>query len=183
MNYEDFLKKIKKVDGKRNHTIKNSYGVRDAFLFYRKIRPKESKYVLTDCQYFKIIRLVNNKLKEQFLQGKDIVFPERMGKLELKKRPHYVYYKNDKLRISNPIDWQATLKLWYEDEEAFNKKILIREETKESFRVKYDRYNANYNNKAFYKFSVNRDLKVKLKELINNNKIDAFKDGETEHKS
>lgn len=180
MNYKDFLKKVKKVDGKRNHKVKNSYGVRDAFLFYRKIRPKEKQYVLSDVQYFKIIRTINNKLKEQFLQGKDIIFPERMGKLELKKRPHLVYF-NDKNRlvITNPINWQATLKLWYDDEEAFNKKILIREESKESFRVKYDKYNATYNNKAFYKFSINRDLKVKLKEQINNNKIDAFQDGKT----
>lgn len=183
MEYKDFLKKVKKVDGKRNHKIKNSYGVRDAFLFYRKIRPKESKYVLSDCTYFKIIRTINNKLKEQFLSGKDIVLPERMGKLELKKRPHYIYFKEGKLKITNPINWQATLKLWYDDEEAFNRRLLIREESKESFRVKYNKYNANYNNKAFYKFSINRDLKIKLKELINNNKIDAFKDGKTEHKS
>ena len=73
--------------------------------------------------------------------------------------------------------------MWYDDEEAFNRRLLIREESKESFRVKYNKYNANYNNKAFYKFSINRDLKIKLKELINNNKIDAFKDGKTEHKS
>lgn len=181
MEYKDFLKKIKKVDGKRNHKIKNSYGVRDAFLYYRKVRPKDSKYVLSDVEYFKIIRTINNKLKEQFLQGKDIIFPMRMGKLELKKRPHYVYFKDGKLKITNPINWQSTLKLWYEDEEAFNRKLLIREENKESFRIKYNKYNANYTNKIFYKFSVNRDLKVKLKELIINNKIDAFQDGKTIH--
>lgn len=173
-NYTEFIKKLKKVSEKRNHKILNSYGVREAFLYYRKVRPKDSKFVLADIEYFKIIRTVNNKLKEQLLLGNDINLPERMGALELRKVNRGVSYSNGKLKNSYPINWDKTLKLWYEDEEAFNTKMLVREESKEVYLVYYNKYNANYNNKSFYQFNTNRDLKIKLKEQIKNNKIDAY---------
>lgn len=173
-NYADFIKKLKKVSEKRKHKILNSHGVREAFLYYRKVRPKESKFVLADIEYFKIIRTVNNKLKDQLLQGNDVTLPERMGKLEVRKTNRGISLSNGKVKCSYPINWDKTLKLWYEDEEAYNDRVLVREESKDVYLIYYNKYNANYNNKSYYQFSTNRDLKVKLKEQIKNNKIDAY---------
>ena len=60
MAFEDFIKEVKKVHQERHHKVTNSYGSKDAFHYYRKVRPKEDKYVLTDCEYLHIIRNINN---------------------------------------------------------------------------------------------------------------------------
>ena len=48
-------------------------------------------------------------------------------------------------------------------------------EEKEVFKVYYNRIKANYNNKSFYEFIVNRDLKRRLKQRIKSGNFDAFK--------
>lgn len=64
ISYEEFRGLVNKVKGSRHHKIKNSYGVYDGYKFYRKTKPKESKYILTESQYFSIIRKVNKLLAD-----------------------------------------------------------------------------------------------------------------------
>lgn len=174
MGYNEFIKKIKKVNNNRTHKVTNSYGSKDAFKYYRKIKPSDSKYVLTDCQYLHIIRSINNCLRDYLLEGKDVILPERMGRLELRKTSSRIKFENGKIKTNLPIDWSATLKLWYDNPVYKNKKQLVRQENIETFRVLYNRVKANYNNKSFYEFSTNRELKLGLKKNIKLNKIDAF---------
>ena len=75
-----------------------------------------------------------------------------MGRLEVRKRSNSIKFKDGKVVTDLPVNWDATLKLWYEDEESYNNKILIREENKETFRIHYNKIKANYNNKSFYQF-------------------------------
>lgn len=84
-------------------------------------------------------------------------------------------FNNGKLHTNLPIDWDRTLKLWAEDEEAYKEKMLVKVEEKEIFKVFYNKGKANYNNKSFYEFEVNRDLKRRLKQRIKDGLIDAFK--------
>lgn len=177
MEFKEFIKTIKKVNNERHHKVTNSYGSKDAFHYYRKIKPNDSKYVLTDCQYLHIIRTINNQLRLNLIEGKDIVLPEKMGRLELRKQTNKIYFKDGKLKITSPVDWEATLKLWYDDSNSKNKKQLVRQETQEIFRVIYNKSKANYNNKSFYDFYTNREIKLGLKNNIKLNKIDAFKYG------
>ena len=174
MKYDDFLKDIKKVHCNRNHKVTNSYGSKDAFKYYRKTKPLDSKYVLTDCQYLKIIRLINNQLRDKLILGEDVLLPERMGRLELRKYAPIIKFENNKLKTSLPINWQETLKLWYENPISKKKKQLVRQENSFTFRVYYNRNKANYNNKSFYEFCTNRDIKIGLKKNIKLNKLDAF---------
>ena len=177
MAFEEFIKEVKKVNQERHHKVSNSYGSKDAFHFYRSIRPKEDKYVLTDCEYLKIIRLINNYLRDSLIEGNDIILPERMGRLEIRKRANTVSFKEGKLKLTHAVNWYATLKLWYENPICKNKKQLVREESVDTFRVFYNRSKANYNNKTFYEFDTNRTIKLGLKKNIKLNKIDAFKYG------
>lgn len=55
------------------------------------------------------------------------------------------------------------------------KKMLVKVKEKEIFKVFYNKGKANYNNKSFYEFEVNRDLKRRLKQRIKDGLIDAFK--------
>ena len=98
-----------------------------------------------------------------------------MGSIELRKYNAEVSIKNDEIITNLPIDWNRTLQLWEEDEESYKNKLLVRMEEKEIFKVFYNKRIANYNNKAFMKFEVNRYLKRGLTQRIKNKLIDAFK--------
>lgn len=174
MDYNEFIKEIKKVNKKRNYQITNSWGVYDGYKYYRKTKPKEAEYILKEVQYFAIIRKVNNILFDLLANGEDITFPCRMGKLELRKHKPKIKLDGNKVKINTPIDWNRTLKFWYEDKESFKNKIILKMEEKEIFKVHYNKNVANYPNKLFYQFKVNRDLKLKIKENIKENIIDAF---------
>ena len=177
MAFEDFIKDVKKVNKERHHKVANSYGSKDAFHYYRKIKPNDSKYVLTDCQYLRIIRLINNRLRDSLIQGEDIILPERMGRLEVRKRAITKEFKNGKLKLTSPVDWKATLRLWYDNPICKNKKQLVRQDVDFIFRVLYNVNKAKYENKTFYEFYTNRDIKLGLKKNIKLNKIDAFEYG------
>lgn len=177
MAFEDFIKDVKKVNKERHHKVSNSYGSKDAFHFYRKIKPDDSKYVLTDCQYLRIIRLINNRLRDSLIQGEDIILPERMGRLEVRKRAITKEFKNGKLKLTSPVDWNTTLRLWYDNPICKNKKQLVRQDVDFIFRVLYNVNKAKYENKTFYEFYTNRDIKLGLKKNIKLNKIDAFEYG------
>jgi hypothetical protein len=170
----EFKKKIKKVNSSRVHKITGSLGVYDAYKNYRKHRPKEKKYVLTESQYFSIVRQINNLLADELSVGKEISFPKRMGIIELRKYNTNVRFdEHGNLKTNLPIDWNKTLELWYNDEESRNNKTLLRQETKEVFKIYYNKYSANYNNKSFYEFKCNKDLKQRLKQNIKYGSIDA----------
>jgi hypothetical protein len=177
MEFEEFIKDIKKVNRERNHKVNKSYGSKDAFKYYRKIKPTDSKYVLTDCQYLQIIRLINNRLRENIINGKDVNLPEKMGRLELRKRNSKVKFIDGKIKTNLPVDWNATLKLWYNNPICKQNKQLIRQEVQNVFKIYYNVNKANYNNKTFYEFFTNREIKVGLKKNIKLNKIDAFSYG------
>lgn len=168
------IEDIKRVNQKRNHKIKNSYGVYDAYKYYRKNKPKDKKYILTESQYFSIIRHINNLLVDKLLLESEIKFPCRLGSLYIIKNSTKIYKEGNVLKNTYPIDWNTTLNLWKDDVEAYNQRILVKHLSKEVFKIKYDKRKANYINKSFFDFKPNRTLKIKLKELIKNNNINAY---------
>ena len=175
MEEQEFLNKVRKVKESRNHKVKNSYGIYDGYKFYRKNKPKDPKYVLTESQYFAITRKVNEFLAEALSRGEDVILPFRLGRIEVRKYESRITWDGKKVKSNLPIDWDRTLKLWYEDEEAYKNKTLVKVEEKEIFKVYYNKQLADYNNQVFYEFNVNRELKKRLKQRIKEGKLDAFK--------
>ena len=174
MKEQEFLDNIKKVKNSRNHKVKNSYGVYDGYKYYRRNKPKDSKYVLTESQYFAIIRRINELFVDSILSGSDIILPCKFGRIELRKYAPKIIYDGKVIKTNLPINWDKTLKLWYEDKNSYKNKVLIRMEEKEIFKLYYNKTLAEYNNKSFYQINFNRDLKKKLKVGIKNGNIDAF---------
>lgn len=172
---DDFRKKVLKLDKPRQHKVNNSLGVYDAYKWIRKNKWLDIGRPITEHEFYTIIRQVNNLLAENFLKGRDIVLPHRLGTIELRKYETKMSFNNGKLHTNLPIDWDRTLKLWAEDEEAYKEKMLVKVEEKEIFKIFYNKGKANYNNKSFYEFEVNRDLKRRLKQRIKDGLIDAFK--------
>ena len=110
----------------------------------------------------------------KLLMGEDIILPCKMGKIEVRKYNRSISIKNGKVVTNLPIDWDRTLKLWSEDEEAYKERTLIKMEEKEIFKVHYNKAKADYTNKSFYQFNANRELKRTLKRNIKEGRVDAF---------
>ena len=165
MEEQEFLNKVRKVKESRNHKVKNSYGIYDGYKFYRKNKPKDPKYVLTESQYFAITRKVNEFLAEALSKGEDVILPFRLGRIEVRKYESRITWDGKKVKSNLPIDWDRTLKLWYEDEEAYKNKTLIKIEEKEIYKIFYNRNLADYTNKSFYQFNFNRELKKSSSKL------------------
>lgn len=170
MNIED----IKKVQEHRKHKVTGSIGVYQAYKWIRKNKWLDIGRPLTEHEFYSIVRRINGKLAEALSLGAEIKLPHRMGSLELRKTNTYVGIKDGKPHNNLPIDWDSTLKLWCEDAEAYNNKTLLKLEERERFKVIYNRANANYENKSFYQFKVNRELKKMLKHNIKEGLVDAF---------
>ena len=173
--FQKFRSKILKLAGPRKARITNSWGVYDYYKYYIKHRPKEHKYALSESQYFSIIRRINQKLVEELLRTGTIYLPNRMGTIEIRKRTYSPRIDSDgKVILHAPIDWQKTLRLWYEDEESLQNKTLIKVESREVFRTVYRKAKAVFQNKAFYFFRLNKYAAISMKQSIKTGNFDAF---------
>lgn len=172
--FDQFRKSIKKVTGTRVHKITKSLGVYDIYKYIRKNKWFDIGRPVTEHEFYSIIRTMNNYMAEALANGQDVYLPNRMGRLEIRKTNAFVAIKNNRIITNRPIDWDRTLKLWYEDQEAFNNKTLVKEESNEIYKVYYNKNKAEYNNKSFFDFNVNRDIKSRLKQNVRKGKISAF---------
>lgn len=174
MNLKEFKSKVLKKKEHRKHKVTNSYGTKQAWRWLKKNKWLNIGQSISEREFGIIIKTIHKILKDQLLAGKDINLPCKMGRIELRKFKTWVDFKDGKLLTNLPIDWDRTIELWYEDEEAYDKKILIRREAKEGFKIRYEKNIATYNNKTFYDFIPNRELKQELSNKIKNGEIDAF---------
>jgi hypothetical protein len=100
-----------------------------------------------------------------------------MGQIELRKYNTYVKFDDGKIKTNRGVDWDATLKLWYEDSEAKENKIIVKMEDPEVFILYYNKVMSNFNNKSLYDFKPNRELLLAVKKAGKEGKIDAYKIG------
>ena len=153
--------------------VSNSIGV---YTFYKMIRKHKWYDIgrpLKEHEFYSIIRGVNKLIADEIALGHTITFPSKMGTLELRKFQPSAKFVDGKLKVTYPIDWDSTLKLWFTDPEAKENKILVRLEEKEVYRIKYCKFKANYENKSFYEFTLNKNVRKALKENIKKGLIDT----------
>lgn len=129
--------------------------------------------VLTEGQWSKIIQEVHNAIIERLIEGHTIVLPYRMGRLDLERWDRRVKINRGKASTNLPVNWLATLKLWYEDRDAMEKKIRIRQEFGSMFCIGYNKRRARYNNMVFYRLMAYRSLRKVLNEMGRDGKIDG----------
>lgn len=174
-DYNEFRRKILKLEGKgKKAMVSNSWGVYDAYKLIRKHEWYNIGRPLKEHEFYSIVRGINKLLGEEITMGNSVTFPQRMGHLELRKIKTGVTYKNGKLKVTYAIDWDSTLRLWFEDKEARDKKILLRFENGDQFKVRYCKYKAAYRNMAYYQFTLNRGLKRRLKDNIKLGIVDTM---------
>lgn len=167
---EDFKKSIKKVTNKRVHKIVNSYGVIDAFIYYKKHRPKEKEFVISDKNYRQFIRRTNFLLGEELLKSGELKLPLQTGALRIHRKEIRPVIEEGKLVYNAPINWDATLELWATDNESKVNKTLVKVEPGYIYSIRYRHHKYRFKNKEYYLFKPNRGFKLRLKEKIQNKK-------------
>lgn len=174
----EFKKRTRKVESPRKHRIKNSLGIRDAFLYLQRNKWFNIGRALPEHLFQQIIREVNNQLAFELMEGRTIVFPEKMGFMEVRKAPRYVNIEDGKVKTNYRVDWDKTLELWYTDSEARKNRTLVRDtDSKERFVLRYNRSTANFNNKCYTQFIPQRGIRRILGQNVKQGKIEAYSYG------
>lgn len=172
-NFSEFSKRVR-LRKKRVCKITNSWGTYDYYKYYRKNKPKDKRYVLTESQYFAIIRRVNQELGDELLKSTRIILPYKMGNLEIRKIDLTPRFGKNGIIKNRFVDWDSTLKLWYKDKEAHTDKILIYDESTEGFKFIYNKNQAVFVNKFYYQFRLNDMIRSKMFKNAKQGKFDAY---------
>lgn len=174
MDYKEFETSIRKAGQKRTVKIRDSYGVYDIYKHIRKNKWYDIGRPLKEHEFYSIIREVNNMLAKEIIKGNSISFLCGMGHIDITKYTPEVKIKEGKLKIGYAVNWKDTIKLWFEDAEARKEKILLRHEPKYIYHIKYNKAKANYKNKCFYKFAINRFIKNALSNNIKKGRVETL---------
>lgn len=169
MSYKNYRVAKLKADKKRKtkYKINNSYGTQHIYRYC--ITNKLIPHKLPYKTFSHIIKTIHESFIEDVLNNRQVIFPNSMGGLVMYKKLQKKAY--DKL----PVDWDRTLRLWYEDEEAEQQKILVRYENKYLYKIQYLYDKASdHKNSSYYWFNVSRTFKKKLIDRINDNLINAL---------
>lgn len=172
-DFSSFREKVLKIHDKRFNKIKDSVQTRTAYRWLVKNKYL-NKQDISETDFRTIIKEVNNSIIDEFLKGYDIKFPHGMGGLQLRKMPAKIKFINNRMVTNKPINWKETLLLWNTDKEAYDSKLVVRNDIKEIFSIQYIKNRAFFKNAFFYNFRPARNIKKKLFDKINNNEIDAF---------
>lgn len=156
-----------KGSGEHVYAVNNSWGVYDYYKYYRHNRPRErSYYKMNEYQYYKLIRTVNEYLVDLLFSNARVELPDGLGELLILNKPAKVSFKDGKLITNRPVNWDATLRLWFEDPQAEKNKTLVRWDTDNVVNIVYRKTKSSFKNKSFYEFQVIRRIKQRLSSLI-----------------
>jgi|TARA_R110000851_G_scaffold314588_1_gene476693 hypothetical protein len=164
---------------KRIHKNKSNFGMKDYYNFYDN---NYEPYNVTRLIYNKIITDFNKELRKLII-NQNLIYkiPYLYFEIMLKKEKRVPRIVNGKLINNVPIDWQKTNKLWAQDEEAKEKKLLVRYNNSHTsgyiFRIYCKKFNSKVKNKNLFKFQPNREFKRELSKRIkdtNQDNLNAY---------
>lgn len=159
MTEQEFATNISKKKGKR-HTKTNSTRIEKVYDSIPYRTWKTQGYKKPNRRLFAAILKEFGKVSIDFwLHGYDLIFPCQLGRLCLIDISKNITIDNKGKATSNmKTDWKTTLKLWNEDEEAYNKKIIIQYDRDKITSFSYNKGAAVYKNKQFYHVFIKRSL-------------------------
>ena len=166
------MSKNKRTEGK----IISHYGITDYYKYFKKDNPTLK---ITYQQYTKIIKQFNENLINLIIdENVTYVLPYLGSSLSIRKTKRIPRIVDGKLYNPTPVDWVATNKLWDEDEEAKDKKLLVRynnnHTSKYVFRVSFRKYIHPFINKKYYNFQTSRKFSRLLAARINDENKDKY---------
>lgn len=162
--FEEYSVKTRRA-AQKQFSVSDSHG---SFEFYNYIaHNKLNKFKQDRGRTMRTIRNVGNYIREYVAAGKEIVLPYGLGSLILKSMDAAVVSQDGEVKLRASVNWYETLKLWFEDDEARENKVLVKYTSPRKIIPTWEK-NVVYKNVSFYKFYFNRMLKAKIKENIQN---------------
>lgn len=169
--FEEFVRDIKNKSPKV-HRATDSYGMKQFYRWLVKNKWFDIGKELTEREVGQLIRNVSLLVGQYILDGNVFELPSGMGSIEVRTYKSRLNFKNGRIDTALPIDWNNTYKLWYEDEQAKNKKTLIRYDNLNRYVIYHKR--VNFPNSSYFKFHANYLLKKELTSRINNGQHYVF---------
>ena len=157
------------IKNKRTHgKIKKDYGMADYYKYFKKEYPELD---ITNKKFYNVIADFNEKITEMIIEDNlDYQLPHLGASIAVKKTKQIPKIVDGKLVNTSPVDWVTTNKLWNEDEEAREKKLLVRfsnsHTSKFIFRVFFKKYYLSFLNKKYYSFKTSRGFQRLLAKRI-----------------
>lgn len=173
-NLKDFMVEIKRAHQTRKHKVTNSYDTKDFYRNYIKGLDKNSEYYISEKQYGNILKVTNDLIMEKLLEGFQVVFPYNLGCLQIESSKNKFYYKNGELKTTYMIDWNETIKLWFEDDECRKNKTFVRRDNAEKYIVRYHHAKGKLKNKTLLYFLPCRRLTDKIEQKRKEEGINAI---------
>ena len=151
----------------RKHNLSKGYGVADYYKFYN------NKYEnsLNEKKYRKILDKFYVELEKLIIkEGVDFIMPFLNFEITIRKDKRKPRIKDGKLINNTPVNPVATKKLWDENAEAKEKRILVRYNNSHTsgyvFRIYCKKFRSSLKNKTLFKFRPIRSMKRNLAKII-----------------
>jgi len=161
----------KRTQGK----INVDYGIKDYYKYYKNNNDK----VVDSKKFHKVISEFNKRIVDSIINDNLEFTPKTLQfTFCIRKSKRVPRIENNKVINTNPIDWKSTNKLWENDLEAAEKKIIIRylnnHTSKYVFRIKLLKSGTTYSNKKMYRFKPCRGFQRTLAKRILDEKQENF---------
>lgn len=171
---EEYFRQILKLGEKRQSKISNSYTVIEVYRYLYKIGYFKN-IEMTKEKFYSIWSKVTSYMSEGLSKGEEYKLPFGMGSLELRKGKSRVFITDRKLVYRyKEIDWNTTLNLWYDDDEARQNKTLVRYEKRYGYRIFHSKFNATCHNLMYFRFRTMDSLKCKIDKQVSEEDLDLF---------
>lgn len=162
----------KRTEGK----IPTDYGMKDYYKFFSNTYGKD---IVSAAKFNKIISEVNLAIIEMMLnEGFEYKMPYINTTLMIKKDKRTSKIKDGKVVNNAPVDWPTTKKLWAMDEEAKEKKLIVRYLNNHTsgyvFRIYLKKFGCTLYNRSIFKFKAVRKFQRALSARIKDDNKDKF---------
>lgn len=166
-----YNKKIR-TEGK----IPTHYGMRDYFKYFKSEYPNIK---INSKKFSDVIKRFNEELVNLIIEENvEYKLPHLGASIAVRKDKRIPRIVDGKLHNPTPVDWKATNALWDTDEEAKERKLLVRynnnHTSKYVFRINFKKYIYPFNNKKYYNFDTCRKFARQLGDRINDETKDRY---------
>jgi hypothetical protein len=159
--------------------ITRDYGMKD----YYEYLLKTTDIKISNVKFNKVIGEINKEIVNSIINDSlNFKIPKLQAFISIRKIKKVPKIVDNKLINTTPVDWKATNKLWDENPEAKEKKILLRylnsHTFKYVFRIKLIKGAVTFKNKQYYKYKPARSFQRLLAKRIldpNQDNFEAYK--------
>lgn len=172
-SFEEFKARVLKLNGTRKTNSFGTYDVRD---IYRSLKKKDSIIrSLDEATFSGILRRIGELQFDELLDNKKIILPYYMGELMIVSSTSRIYKEDGQIKNTLKVNYNETIKLWYEHPEYMEKKIYVRHQPCKYFKLVYLPNHRRYKNASLYTFHPYRGIKKAMKEAVLTHKLtDAY---------